>query len=103
MALKLKMDTEYGVAVEYWRVGMREEHIVGRHLKVTMLGYLNEASAKGGKSQAGDARSRVRTRCADGRPVQSCPVIASLGTCGRLLSFSVHSIGTNCAKGCDSG
>ena len=50
MALKLKMDTEYGVAVEYWRVGMREEHNVGRHLKVTMLCYLNEASAKGGKS-----------------------------------------------------
>ena len=50
MALKLRADTEYGVAVEYWRLGMREEHIVGRHLKVTMLGYLNEAAAKAGKS-----------------------------------------------------
>ncbi len=30
MALKLRADTEYGVAVEYWRLGMREEHIVGK-------------------------------------------------------------------------
>ncbi len=50
MALILKVDTEYGVPVEYWRVGGREEHIVTRHLKVAMVGYLNEAAAQAGKS-----------------------------------------------------
>lgn len=50
MALKLAVDTEYGVRVEYWRIGAREEHIVNRNLKVGMLGYVNEAAARAGKS-----------------------------------------------------
>lgn len=50
MALILKVDTEYGVPVEYWRIGGREEHVLSRHLKVAMVGYLNAATAQSGKS-----------------------------------------------------
>jgi hypothetical protein len=50
MALKLAVDTEYGVRVEYWRIGTREEHIVNRNLRVGMLGYVSEAAAKAGKA-----------------------------------------------------
>lgn len=50
MALKIPMDTEYGVRVEYWRIGTREEHIVNKNLRVGMLGYISEVAARAGKA-----------------------------------------------------
>jgi hypothetical protein len=59
MALKLATDTEYGVRVEYWRIGTREEHIVNRSLTVGMLGYVSEAAARAGKAPIAARRASL--------------------------------------------
>ena len=49
MALLKKVDTDFGIAAEYWNIGAVQEDFKGKGTEITFYGYANKKARDAGK------------------------------------------------------